>query len=374
MSSKKAIREQVEYYFSDANFPRDKFLRGKCEQDEDGFCDVEVLLTFNNLKKLGATLETISNSLDDSDVVVLDDSKKRVKRKHPLPERNEWKTRTIYAKGWGVDSKEPSVESVKELFSPSGDVLSVRWRRWKDPDESRHFKGSIFVEFVTAEMAERAATEDYVITVDGEEKKLTVYTCDEYFKVKAIETREKKERSRKRWLEKQKAQANESNGVDEKKEGSKTENGVQQEDVKEEDVKPKRELQRGMVLKFEGVGANLKRHEIKKAFQELGGDVAWVGFQEGDSEGCVRFGLEGDAKKIVDAITDKKAEIGGAVPKVWMLEGEEEEEWWKAAWEKMDAAGQKRRFDGGNGARGGKRRRSGRGGFRGRGRRHQNRS
>lgn len=383
MTSEKNIREQVEYYFSDANFPRDKFLRGKCEQGEDGFCDIEVLLTFNNLKKLGATVESISTAVCDSDVVVLDDTKKRVKRKHPLPEKSEWKSRTIYAKGWVAGSEEPSVQSVKALFSPSGDVSSVRWRRWKDPDESRHFKGSIFIEFATAEMAERAAAEEYFITVLGAEKKLIVMTADDYFVVKAKETRENREKRKKRWLEKQNNEAKESNGLNAtKKEDIKTENGVKEEDtkveaVKEEvkvgDEKPKRELQRGMVLKFEGVGPNLRRHEIKKAFQELGGDVAWVGFKEGDTEGVVRFGLEGNAKETMDAIIEKKAEIGGSVPNVWMLEGEEEEMWWKATWEKMDAAGQKRRFDGGGG-RGGKRRRSGRGGFRGRGRRHNYRS
>ncbi len=375
MSSEKAVREQVEYYFSDANFPRDKFLRGKCEQDEDGFCDIEVLLTFNNLKKLGATVESISKAVSSSDVVVLDDSKQRLKRKHPLPEKNEWKARTIYAKGWGAGTVEPSVQDMKDLFSPSGDVSSVRWRRWKDPDESRHFKGSIFIEFATAEMAERAAAEEYSITVLGVEKKLIVMTADDYFIMKSKENRERRERMKKRWLEKQ---AKESNGVG-KTENGKTENGVkpedkdEDEDVKEEpkeETKPKRELQRGMVLKFEGVGPNLRRHEVKKAFQELGGDVAWVGFKDSDTDGVVRFGLEGDAKKIVDAITENKAEIGGSVPKVWILEGEEEEEWWKAAWEKMDAAGQKRRHEGGGG-RGGKRRR---GGFRGRGRRNQNRS
>jgi hypothetical protein len=30
------VREQVEFYFSDSNFPKDKFLRSQAAQNEEG--------------------------------------------------------------------------------------------------------------------------------------------------------------------------------------------------------------------------------------------------------------------------------------------------------------------------------------------------
>lgn len=46
------IKKQVEFYFSDSNFRKDKFLREKANADPDGFVPITVLLTFNRLKSL----------------------------------------------------------------------------------------------------------------------------------------------------------------------------------------------------------------------------------------------------------------------------------------------------------------------------------
>jgi hypothetical protein len=45
-------RRQIEYYFSDSNFRRDKFLRAKANEDADGYVALTVLLTFNRVKAL----------------------------------------------------------------------------------------------------------------------------------------------------------------------------------------------------------------------------------------------------------------------------------------------------------------------------------
>ena len=47
------LRKQIEYYFGDANFRNDKFLKGKANEDADGFVGLSVLLTFNRIKALG---------------------------------------------------------------------------------------------------------------------------------------------------------------------------------------------------------------------------------------------------------------------------------------------------------------------------------
>ena len=47
---KVAIKKQVEYYFSDANFPKDKFLVAETAKDKEQWVNISVLATFNRMK------------------------------------------------------------------------------------------------------------------------------------------------------------------------------------------------------------------------------------------------------------------------------------------------------------------------------------
>jgi len=40
------VIKQVEFYFSDSNFPRDKFLRAQAALDENGYVSIETISTF----------------------------------------------------------------------------------------------------------------------------------------------------------------------------------------------------------------------------------------------------------------------------------------------------------------------------------------
>ena len=46
------VLAQVEFYFSDSNLPRDKFLRETVEADPDGFVDIALLATFSRMRAL----------------------------------------------------------------------------------------------------------------------------------------------------------------------------------------------------------------------------------------------------------------------------------------------------------------------------------
>ena len=46
------VATQVEFYFSDSNLPRDKFLNEKVAADPDGFVDIALLCTFSRMKAL----------------------------------------------------------------------------------------------------------------------------------------------------------------------------------------------------------------------------------------------------------------------------------------------------------------------------------
>ena len=50
--TKSKILAQIEFYFSESNLPKDKFLRELVSKDEDGKVEVAILCFFNNIRKL----------------------------------------------------------------------------------------------------------------------------------------------------------------------------------------------------------------------------------------------------------------------------------------------------------------------------------
>jgi len=61
-----------------------------------------------------------------------------------------------------------TLETVRDFFSKHGEVLSVRLRR----GANRKFKGSVFVEFATEELAKEVAQKD----LSFNDQKLTLLT------------------------------------------------------------------------------------------------------------------------------------------------------------------------------------------------------
>lgn len=385
-----AIRKQIEYYFSDSNLPRDKYLRAKTEENEQGYVSISVLLTFKRLQALEATTELITQALATSQLIDVHEDGLQIRRVSPLPDTPQWINRSIYAKGWNPKGPEPSIESVNDLFSPSGDILSVRIRRWKD-EEGRHFKGSIFVEFVTAEAAERAAAEEYSIDTsdaDGKPvtKKLLTMLVDAYFEKKKQEARERMRRTRLAKSNSAKQAAGAAKASTRRSEQEPANGGNVQtaqndtrrvptaspDDRHDKDAvvpsKPatangsnetkKREIVPGMVLRFEGFGPDVSREDIKEAFEPLG-EVAWVDFKRGDADGHIRFSRQGAAEAAVTAMTEAKTQFGGKVPKFFLITGDAERAYWEETWEKQDSVAEnarKRRRESNRGF-GGKRRR-----------------
>ncbi|XP_057304678.1 lupus La protein homolog B-like [Hydractinia symbiolongicarpus] len=320
---KKLIR-QIEYYFGDVNLPRDKFLQEKIPED-DGWITLECLTTFNRVKKLSTDLAEIAKALKKSDSGLLEindvDFKVRRSPDKPLPDhsdpmvRKASKLKTLYMKGF-PDTY--TLDNIQEFF----DKLEVKsiFIKLRTNDE-RKFKGSIFIEFTTQEEAEKLLNDK---ELKCEDQLLVVMTRDDYFK--------KKNESRK-------------NPEDEQKNA-------------EEDRKTHRKP--GCALYFKNVGEGTSREDLKTLFGEHE-KIAWVDFNRGETEGFVRFHDEGAAQKAIDAVkaaSDGKIMINGVESTLRVIEGEEEENYWKMVDEDMKKQRQNR---------GGRGRDRGRGRSRGRG-------
>lgn len=91
--------------------------------------------------------------LKKSDVVVVSDDGKRVRRKSPLgdPEavKKENDARSLYARPFPLST---DIDNVTEFFGTHGKVNSVLMRRHT---KSKAFKGSVFVEFSDAATADK---------------------------------------------------------------------------------------------------------------------------------------------------------------------------------------------------------------------------
>lgn len=133
-----AIQSQLEYYFSDSNFRRDKFLRESA--DQNGYVKIETLLRFNKLKALTTDPCAIVASVSgESKVIECNEEGTAIRRKHPLPELDNTQERTLVLGGFGRTM--PSIDQVKALF-PTCTIDSVRFSR-----HNKKFQGFAYVEF-----------------------------------------------------------------------------------------------------------------------------------------------------------------------------------------------------------------------------------
>ncbi|VVT44026.1 uncharacterized protein SAPINGB_P000265 [Magnusiomyces paraingens] len=172
-SDPKEILKQVEFYFSDQNLPKDKFLLGLTKENE-GWIPISTIATFSRMRRF-SPLETIVAALRESeDLLEVSENGELVRRKTPLDESaatsesssntTEKKpvskgaqafARSIYAKGFGEETSasQYDIEKYFEAFAP---VTQVRLRRADD----KKFKGSVFVEFANLEDAQRFLAQD----------------------------------------------------------------------------------------------------------------------------------------------------------------------------------------------------------------------
>ncbi|EKX49627.1 hypothetical protein GUITHDRAFT_67601, partial [Guillardia theta CCMP2712] len=76
------IKKQVEYYFSPRNISRDIFLQNKAAEHPQGWVPLDVIMTFNRMKLLGANPQETIEALKDSEVEIMEeDGKVMLRRK-----------------------------------------------------------------------------------------------------------------------------------------------------------------------------------------------------------------------------------------------------------------------------------------------------
>jgi hypothetical protein len=147
MTTQEAIKlkRQLEYYFSDSNYARDKWMRQKAAEN-NGYIPIDLFLTFNRVKPLTSDLNFLNYVFQQIPDLEVKDGK--VKRLKPVPELDakDRTERSIYIKGFPL-GEEPTIDFINDLLLPYGNPLNIVRRR----DKAKKFRGSIYVEFKTPE-------------------------------------------------------------------------------------------------------------------------------------------------------------------------------------------------------------------------------
>lgn len=187
------ISKQIEYYFSDVNVVRDKFLQEEFKKD-DGWIKLSVLLTFKKLQQLSSDENRLVQALKDakSENIELDESKKQIRRKNPIPDIEEYQKtlqkRTVHISGFPTDY---SFEQLDKFCTQFGQVESLNMRRHF---KTRFFKGCIHVTFTDASAVETVLKSDPLKCKDRELRKESM---DEYHKRKAEMAQKRADKKRK---------------------------------------------------------------------------------------------------------------------------------------------------------------------------------
>jgi len=296
------LKMQLEYYFSDSNYPMDKFLRGKAAENE-GYIPISVFPTFNRVKKLTddvGLIKAVFNTIDDIEV-----QEDKVKRKKPIPEINNITGRSVYLKGFPCDEEDVNIESVKTFFSKYGTPLSIRLRRNK---VDKKFKGSAYVEFKTEEEAQKLVLDKEVEWRPN--VKLTVYSKESH--INEIKESKKQSQETEKLLKVKMAKKTEQN---EKNENEKTD--------------PKYSFVPGVLLEAKNIPKEVSTMDLKAYFSRFG-TVRFADFSKPETlTAIVRFDSPDHVQIALIEIGEKKLSIQSNVIEGRLIEGEEEEKYWK---------------------------------------------
>ncbi|KAH8327444.1 la-related protein 7 [Drosophila kikkawai] len=143
-----SIRSQMEFYFGDANLSKDRFLRRYVDQDP--YVPLEVFLTFNKIKTLTQDAQQIAKSLSNSQLLELDESGLKVKRKTKLPKQRDVNDKTLYVEALPANATH---DWLKEVFSRYGPVAYVSLPHYPGTKRIKEFA---FIEFEKAGAVEKA--------------------------------------------------------------------------------------------------------------------------------------------------------------------------------------------------------------------------
>ena len=345
-----ALSERLAFFFSNANLRQDKWMR--LELQKSGSLPIDSLLKFKTISSISEDKSLLERAAKGDD----GEYGERIKKLMVVSDNGEirrvesfdWKTMgdgsslSLYVKGIPLteDGMKYAVsrDEVKALFEPYGRVgiVNLRFAR-KDGEKRASPLGKAVVEFEDEEGIEKAIADLIAVKEESKEEdgdateaepksvlelngnKITV---EKMLPLKMFQNKDKNKRSR------------DDNGDDVKDEEP-------AEEIKIEFEPVTLEWEKGTVIALTGLNSEkCDRESIREAVSDVLGvskDVKtsglYVDYTRGQSEGNLRLkecGKETEMKELVEKLSDGSILIADEkVASAKILEGEEEEQYWK---------------------------------------------
>lgn len=328
---KKIIR-QIEYYLSDVNMVRDKFLKNEITKD-DGWIPLSVLITFKRLQSLTTDFEMIIGALkkSQSGLIEIDENDKKIRRdpKRPVPSSQAeldlaLRTRTVFVKGF-PKSDAVNIDKLLVFFEKFGSIESIQMKK---QFKSKDFSGAVFVVFSTEEKAKDfidQSKENPIKYEDGSALECSLQ--DDHYKKKALEAANGGDTDREK-------RANDKQSKKEKRKDD------LEKKTNEHLEKLNNENLAGALIHLGDLAPETTRELIKEKLTPFT-KMPWVDFNKGDPEAWVRLNEANTAKDVLEKVLaagDGKLVINNKEVTCRVVEGEEEDKFWKEANEKRAAS------------------------------------
>nr|CAD7567941.1 unnamed protein product [Timema californicum] len=134
------LRTQMEFYFSDSNLTKDRFMSNLLQENPE--IDIAVFLEFNKIRKMTSKMKDIAKALKHSELLSVNEDGTKVFRVTPFKPKDNVDDCTIYVEQLPPDATH---DWLKEVFMRYGKVAYTSIPRYKD----YKIKGFGFVEFDT---------------------------------------------------------------------------------------------------------------------------------------------------------------------------------------------------------------------------------
>lgn len=143
-----SILNLMEFYFSDANLQKSRFLHQL--MTENGYVDLDKMLNFNKLQALTTDVKDIIKAIKKSNLIQVSEDGTKVFRTKPVQAKPDVDACTVYIEQIPPDADH---EWLTEIFSAFGSVVYVSIPKFKNSSKN---KGFAFVEFQEKESVARA--------------------------------------------------------------------------------------------------------------------------------------------------------------------------------------------------------------------------
>eukprot|EP00548_Thalassiothrix_antarctica_P021079 CAMPEP_0194193956 /NCGR_PEP_ID=MMETSP0154-20130528/75319_1 /TAXON_ID=1049557 /ORGANISM="Thalassiothrix antarctica, Strain L6-D1" /LENGTH=484 /DNA_ID=CAMNT_0038918339 /DNA_START=45 /DNA_END=1497 /DNA_ORIENTATION=+ len=346
------IADRLKFFFSTPNMRSDRFLQNELGREDDfgGSILVDKLLNFKSIQKHTSEKEKVieaAKTLPDL-LIVSEDGKISCKEPVKKSQLHDNIPLSLHLSNLPVENEKYAVGvfDIKPLFEKYGKVTLIRLKwmpdntsKEKDTDNNNGQRkrrkmipaASCVVEFEKKEEIDKAVID--LIQENGEEKKGLEMKGQ---KIKIIKLRDWMDDHRKKMREKRNFEEGRGNRQ-QKETNDKRGNeklGNEEKKTKELESPPiefKLDWKPGCVIELKGLDTKTCDRESIRAAAKLENNDSYADYSRGQSDGAIRFSEPSDEiKKLADKLNTGEIKItNSAVLSARVLEGEEEQSYWK---------------------------------------------